>query len=409
MGKGKALSGALLAIAIMGPAGAAPPQAPPSQLPVGYWKLDEAAGPTADAAIGTLDGTWNGTITPVTAPLPPLSYNNQNGAISRAASFAGALPDDFIEIADGAPLTDLQEASYTISAWFRPGSVPPGVDAAWNAAYGIVLKAGWHEGLMYGSGQHVQYEHWATGNAWAGTGSWASNITVPPNGNWAHVAGVWDRNANQVRVYVDGVLAGSGAAPLDNRDYGANPWRIGIAYAGDGGNYAWPMDGMIDDVRLYNYALSATQVDILRRGVPMVTPPVTATGEVLSVRLTWGAPAQPAGYAYTYNIYRSTDGGPFTLLTSGVVGTTFTDFTASPNAGGGGPSYTYQVTAVSVAESGTQTSNSAIPILPVPRTAGHDEGFFDDNCACGSSVVHSLAAWMGLLAGLVLLAGRRRA
>jgi hypothetical protein len=66
------------------------------------------------------------------------------------------------------------------------------------------------------------------------------------------------------------------------------------------------------------------------------------------------------------------------------------------------------VTAVSVAESGTQTSNSAVPILPVPRTEGHEEGLFDDNCACGSTISAPFAAVsIALLAALALLGSRR--
>ncbi|HEX7900941.1 MAG TPA: LamG domain-containing protein [Planctomycetota bacterium] len=393
----------VLAASALAPAGAAAPQAV-SQLPVGYWRLDEAGGPTAAAAIGTLNGTWNGTITPVTTPLPPLTYNNQNGNVSRAVSFVGAQPDDFIEIANGAGLENLQEASYSLSAWFRPASIPPGVDAAWNAAYGILLKAGYHEGLVYGNGQHLQFDHWATGNVWAGTGSWANNVTAALN-EWHHALAVWDRAAGQTRIYLDGALQGTGAAAADNRDYAQNPWRIGIAYPGAGGNYAWPMDGMIDDVRVYNFALTAPQADILWRGVPMVQQPVVATGGVQQVTVTWTAPAEPPGYPYTYNIFRSIDGGPFAPLASGVMGTSYTDPTATTTTGAG-PTYTYQVTAVSVAESGTQTSTSAVPILPIPRTEGHDEGFFDDNCACGSTIPASSAAW-AWLALLGLLARRR--
>jgi uncharacterized protein (TIGR03382 family) len=406
IGRARAVAAVLVMSAgVLAPAGAAPRQAA-SQLPVGYWKLDEAAGPTAVASLGSLNGTWNGTVTPVTTPLPPLTYNNQNGEVSRAVSFAGAQPDDFIEIANGTALENIQEGSYTLSAWVRPASIPPGVDAAWNAAYGILLKAGYHEGLVYGSGQHVQFDHWATGNAWAGTGSWATGTTAPIN-TWHHAVAVWDRSVGQVRVYLNGTLAGQGPAVADNRDYAQNPWRIGIAYPGAGGNYAWPMDGMIDDVRIYSYPLSTTQVGILASGVPMVQAPVSAVGEVQQVTVTWTVPATPPGYPYTYNIYRSVDGGAFTPLASGVSGTSYTDTTAT-TTDGTGPAYTYRVTAVSVAESGTQTSNSAVPVLPVPRTNGHEEGMFDDNCACGSMIPGPFGMWAMLLLGSLVLLGARR-
>lgn len=382
----------------------------PSQLPIGYWKLDEAVGPAVDSA-GTANGTWNGTVTTVTTPLPPLTYNNQNGTVSRAISLAGALPDDFIEIANTAALEVLQENSYTMSAWFRPASIPPGTtDPAWNSLYGIIVKAGWHESLTYTRNQHIQFDHWKTGDVWAGTGSWQNGLTYAP-GLWYHVTGVWNRAAGEVRLYVDGAPVGLATAVVeDNRDYAQNPWRIGIAYPGNGGDYSWPMDGLIDDVRLYNYALTGPQVAILAGGVP--TPVgLTAQDGVQSVGLTWSAPATPAGYtAYTYNIYRAaTPAGPFTQIATGVTGTTFTDSTASTT----GPStpYSYMVTAVSVAESGMAGPATASALLPTPRTSGNQEGLFDDNCACGSTIPGGATPWgaaLGALLGLAFLRRRRR-
>ncbi len=378
----------------------------PSQLPIGYWTLDEAVGPAADSA-GTANGTWNGTVTPVTTPLPPLTYNNQNGNTSRAISLTGALPDDFIEIANSAALENLQENSYTISAWFRPASVPPGTAAAWNAVYAVVAKAGWHEGLVYTNGQYVEFQHWKTGDVWAGTGSWDSGTPPYAPGSWLHAVTVWDRTAGEVRLYVNGTLVGSDTAVVENnREFAQNPWRIGIAYGGNGGDYSWPMDGMIDDVRLYNYPLTGPQVSILAGGVPTPTG-LAAQDGVQSITLTWSAPTTPAGYtAYTYNIYRAaTPAGPFTQIATGVAGPTFTDTTATTT--GPSTSYSYMVTAVSVAESGMAGPVTAAATLPTPRTQGNEEGLFDDNCACGSTIPGGALPWGAALC-MLSLAFRRR-
>ena len=45
----------------------------------------------------------------------------------------------------------LQDGSYTISAWFKPDTIPPGTDSANDAYYGIVIKNGCHEGLHFNS------------------------------------------------------------------------------------------------------------------------------------------------------------------------------------------------------------------------------------------------------------------
>jgi len=388
---------------LLAPAGASAPQ-PVSRLPVAYWKLDEAAGPTSFASIGSSHGVWNGTPTPVSSPLPPLSYNTPD---SRAIRLNGALPDDFIEIPSGPALDNLQEGSYSISAWIRPASVPAGVGKAWNASCALVMKKGYHSGLRYGSGRHVQFDHWLSGGDQpfsTAASSAATSFVVQPDGAWRHVAGCWDRANGIVRVYVDGVQRGSAPSAGGTWEYGANLWRIGIAIPGNGVDYSWPYDGMIDDVRMYNFALDAQQAGILAAGVP---PPaaVTATPGIQEVTLSW-TPPEPAGYPYTYKISRSADGGAFTLLEHNATGSSYVDTTAiTPN--GLGPTYTYQIVAVSVAESGPATSAGAIPLLPDPRTKDHEEGLFGDNCACGAAIVRPGAAVLALLAALTLLALRR--
>ncbi len=399
------LAGMALLAGLMSTGAAAPaPAAQASQLPVGYWTLDETTGPAQDSA-GTAPGAWNGTVNTVTTPLPPHSYNNQNGNTSRAISLAGALPDDYIEVANTPALENLQENSYTISAWVRPASIPPGMGAAWNAAYGVVLKMGLHEGIQYGNGQHFQFDHWKTGNVGVSAGTWAG-AQLPPNA-WYHVVAVLDRTAAEVRIFIDGNLRNTGTGVVEaTREYAQTPWRIGIAYPGNAADYAWPMDGMIDDVRLYNYALTEPQIDILAAGVP-APQNLQAQDGILSTSLTWAPPTSPAGYTggYTYNVYRSTtSGGPYTRIATGVAGTAYPDTINLPP----GPSirYYYVVTAVSVAESGFSGQADALASFPPPRTKDHQEGTFDDKCACGSTA--SGLPWLWALGGLAVLLVLRR-
>ncbi|HYF00642.1 MAG TPA: hypothetical protein VEJ18_17100, partial [Planctomycetota bacterium] len=68
----------------------------------------------------------------------------------------------------------------------------------------------------------------------------------------------------------------------------------------------------------------------------------------------------------------------------------------------------YQVTAVTAAESGRAASNAVIPIPPTPRTNDHEEGIFEDRCACGSSVRSALPVFLAGLLAMVLWASARR-
>ena len=65
-----------------------------------------------------------------------------------------------VEVANTDALEKLQADSYTVMAWFKPESVPPGTESANDARYGIVVKAGWHTGLSYNSEKQFVMEHW---------------------------------------------------------------------------------------------------------------------------------------------------------------------------------------------------------------------------------------------------------
>jgi len=76
--------------------------------------------------------------------------------------------------------------------------------------------------------------------------------------NWHHVVGVY--NGNSMMVYTDGILDGSDSYAGSIYSGTAN-----ITIGRDGfGNY--PFKGKIDDIRVYNRALSATEIQELYNG-----------------------------------------------------------------------------------------------------------------------------------------------
>lgn len=374
-------------------------QAPP-QGPAAYWPLDEAATPSRNVVGDFSHGAWNGCVVSTDIPAANTFTN------LRSLSFDGV--DDYVEFANSAQMENVQESDYTLSAWFNPADVP--VAGTNEGRYAILYKAGYHLGIAYnrsgtGNGQFV-FEHWLTGNVWEGVGG--ADGRAP--GQWYHVAAVLDRANGVSRLYVNGNADGTNTWTGNTaaRDYGTNPWRLGCALPSAAyGGYRWAAKGLIDDPRVYARALSAAEIQILALGVPRVAS-FTATAGVQQVTLDWTPPAAPAGYStYAYAISRSIDGGAFTPLAN-VSGTSYVDTTATtPN--GTGPSYTYQIVAISVAASGPLTSNSAIPTLPPPRTEDHDEGLLDGDCACGASAPGAPA--LGTLAAVALLLAfaRRRA
>ena len=93
-------------------------------------------------------------------------------------------------------------------------------------------------------------------------------------GTWHHVAATRHSAAGAIAVYVDGVLTGSGAGPTGPRT-APSSLRIGSIQMGADSGY---LNGMIDEVRLYDRVLSLAEVKALSRvpaGLSAVLEPRT--------------------------------------------------------------------------------------------------------------------------------------
>lgn len=208
---------------------------------VGHWKLDETSGTSAaDSTLNLNDGTYTGGVT-----LNAAGPYSGSGAV--AAQFDGN--DDYVSIPDDATLKPTSALS--ITGWVRGNN--------WNTGsfVNIILRKG--EGnpnnyqLAIADGQVALY---LDENDNQGTRS----STTLNTDQWYHVAATWD--GTQVKIYVDGTLettqSRTGTISTDTR----------LVYLG-GRNGTDLFDGRLDDVRLYNRALSPEEI------TAMQAPPVT--------------------------------------------------------------------------------------------------------------------------------------
>jgi hypothetical protein len=122
---------------------------------------------------------------------------------------------------------------------------------------------------------------------------------------WQHVAMVWSRN-EQLQCYLDGQLdtpTANGAA----RDVStADITMLIIGQGGKDAGRSW--NGLIDDVRIYDEALSAERIQgiMLGEGFPYAMGPSPADGSLYKdtwVTLTW----TPGDYAVSHDVYLGTD------------------------------------------------------------------------------------------------------
>jgi hypothetical protein len=177
------------------------------------------------------------------------------GVVGQAFSFA---PDRFpygtyvgVQIPDQ-PAYALTK-SLTVEAWIRPrgngyviffrGDHRPGLDP-------YCLSLDGNMNLSFG--------------ICAEDGNSASVKTHVDQGAWIHVAGVLDDGTGTISLYTNGVLAAQLATTV--RPFGAllpdqSP-GIGIGNVNDGGNN-FPFIGDIDEVGLYDRALSADEVNAI--------------------------------------------------------------------------------------------------------------------------------------------------
>jgi sugar lactone lactonase YvrE len=173
------------------------------------------------------------------------------GHTGQAFSFDGV--NDYIAVTQGMDL-----AQYTIAAWVKPN--------AFTDQFTILHK-GTAGQLNYLLGVDVNgfaFLDFYVGDVNAGIHYFANSTSRCAVGTWCHVAGSYD-GAN-IRVYFNGVLEGSVSAPPGFRTVGQQISIGARAYNND-----LFMNGWIDELQVFNRALSQTEVQSVMNGG--VTPP----------------------------------------------------------------------------------------------------------------------------------------
>ncbi|PIR70650.1 MAG: hypothetical protein COU46_00360, partial [Candidatus Niyogibacteria bacterium CG10_big_fil_rev_8_21_14_0_10_42_19] len=228
----------------------------PGDYLVAHWKFDEESGSTAvDSSTFGHDATlYNG---------PARAAGQENGGLD----FDGL--NDYVQAPNSFILENIQEQNYTLSAWVKMDTTPPGMGSDYNQSYAIIMKEGLHEGLRFDNQNKFYMDHWFSGDV----ADSASSAAHTPGG-WYHVTGVLDRTNGQTKIFVNGELKGFSlwAAGKSTKEYGTLPWRIGAAKSLTTDSWGWPADGKIDDVRVYNYALSDADVLDLYKTTDLTAP-----------------------------------------------------------------------------------------------------------------------------------------
>ncbi|HUS73505.1 MAG TPA: LamG domain-containing protein, partial [Sedimentisphaerales bacterium] len=134
---------------------------------------------------------------------------------------------------------------------------------------------------LYEVGQHVDGQDWSlrtTGNTneWRaqhwGYPTYDFDFSYPSENVWVHFTHVYD--GNEVKVYANGVLVGSADVNLNTA---GSPKNLSV---GKWSDYA-PLNGMIDDLRIYDYGLSqAEAAHLATDGAPSLHIPIDSPAEL---------------------------------------------------------------------------------------------------------------------------------
>ncbi|MBI5360467.1 MAG: DUF2341 domain-containing protein [Planctomycetes bacterium] len=162
-----------------------------------------------------------------------------SGKAGNALSFDGT--DDYVSIADNA---SLNVSNISVEAWIKTPN---------QTVYKFIVQKYNVSSPNQGFALAMNVTTSNQLGMWVGGGAWTyGNFTW--DGAWHHIVGIY--NGTTVYLYVDGNLIGTPQALTGNMSY-AVPLYIGT-YAGTTGTYNF--SGLIDEVRIYNRALSASEI-----------------------------------------------------------------------------------------------------------------------------------------------------
>jgi glucose/arabinose dehydrogenase/chitodextrinase len=305
---------------------------------VAAYAFNEGSGTTVtDASVSGNTGTITGaTWTP-------------SGRFGAALSFNGV--NNLVQIPGSSSLN--VSTAMTLEAWIFPTAAQSGWRTIMQReATAYFLNSSNGNGAMLPGG----------GGTFGVDIGYASGAVANPVNAWTHVALTYD--GAMLQLYVNGVLA-SNVVQTGNIQTNSNPLSIG-----GNGPFGEFFQGVIDEVRVYNRALSQAEIQAdmttpIIPSAPDTTPPSAPSGlgataaSATQINLAWTAAIDDIGVAgYRVERCQGTSCTNFTEVAT-PTGTSFNDTGRSPST-----SYRYQVRAADAAGNLGPYSNIASATTP---------------------------------------------
>lgn len=203
-------------------------------IPTHYYALNEASGNTAIDSIGGVNGTLGG------SPARVAGYSGN------ALSFNGS---NYVTVPGNLGIS----SAMTISFWVKPNVLSAAMAAGFIGGGGFSDATAWVGGLNVASG--IGFHQNSCGQE---TGA------VLSTGSWQHVVITKHTGliASYTKIYLDGVEKATSNYYGNCSVYiASNRFNIGAGWAASNTDYG--INGLIDEVRIYNYALSPAEVALI--------------------------------------------------------------------------------------------------------------------------------------------------
>ncbi|HKS36232.1 MAG TPA: LamG-like jellyroll fold domain-containing protein, partial [Verrucomicrobiae bacterium] len=229
------------------------PPPPPNGRAIAHWKFDETSGNIAEDSAGPFDGT----LTPSGASFVP-------GGISGGAISLNIVSNGFVNAGNVLGLT---EGDFSVVSWVKTSPE--------NTANRMVILSkhvgGFANGYMFAFNPSATYG--LPGKAWfsdsAFPGQEVISTSTVADGGWHQIVVTYVAGANK-SIYVDGVPVEASNASIP---IAANPAPFLVGGVFENGNAGSSFNGLIDDVQIYNYALTSGDVDLLFNHPGQEVPP----------------------------------------------------------------------------------------------------------------------------------------
>jgi hypothetical protein len=210
-----------------------------SSNPAAWWKFDDSNTSTIASDSSGNGNTGNLINNPTWTP----------GKVAGALSFNGT--NQYVSVPDSASLRP-GTGDFTVMAWVKTNVV--------NSAYHQILEKGNNTcpnyQLFLDASNKLRFVYF--GPTCTPSSSIKSS-TLPQSNTWYHVAAVTSRTGNTT-LYVNGIAESTAAGNTSNL-HTTQPLFIGAENSGGNPGNSW--NGLIDDVRIYNRALFASEVQVI--------------------------------------------------------------------------------------------------------------------------------------------------